>query len=79
MPNLFNEIAGWVTWLDSSLAFDALAEVSNDDGVYLNLPLHDLSAPIPQSLRTMHDLVYKVEVLYVLCLLLTGKQRTKVH
>ncbi|XP_033626830.1 short transient receptor potential channel 4-associated protein-like [Asterias rubens] len=79
MPNLFNEIAGWVTWLDSSLAFDALAEVSNDDGVYLNLPLHDLSAPIPQSLRTMHELVYKVEVLYVLCLLLTGKQRTKVH
>ncbi|XP_022103399.1 short transient receptor potential channel 4-associated protein-like [Acanthaster planci] len=79
IPNLYSEIEGWVTWLDSSLAFDALAEVATEEEVFLNLPLNDLSAPIPQSLKTMHELVYKVEVLYVLCLLLTGKQRTKVH
>lgn len=78
LSDLFNEIEGWVTWLDSSLAFDALAEVANDDGVFLNLPLNDPMAPIPQSIRTMHELVYKVEVLYVLCLLLGGKHRQKV-
>ncbi|XP_071484771.1 short transient receptor potential channel 4-associated protein-like [Diadema antillarum] len=77
---LFSQIDSWVTWLDSSLAFDALAEVANEDeGVYLNLPLHDLSLPLPDSLKTMHEVVYKVEVLHVLCLLLGGKQRHKVH
>ena len=78
LSELFNEIEGWVTWLDSSLAFDALAEVANDDGVFLNLPLNDPMSPIPQSIKTMHELVYKVEVLYVLCLLLGGKHRQKV-
>eukprot|EP00057_Strongylocentrotus_purpuratus_P030323 XP_781318.3 PREDICTED: short transient receptor potential channel 4-associated protein isoform X1 [Strongylocentrotus purpuratus] len=80
MDTLFSQIDSWVTWLDSSLAFDALAEVANEDeGVYLNLPLHDLSLPLPDSLKTMHEVVYKVEVLHVLCLLLGGKQRHKVH
>lgn len=61
------------------MAFDALAEVVNDeDGVYLNLPLNDIAIPLPQSIRAMHQVVYKVEVLYVLCLLLGGKQRQKV-
>ncbi|XP_072013310.1 short transient receptor potential channel 4-associated protein-like [Amphiura filiformis] len=79
LSDLFNEIEGWVTWLDSSMAFDALAEVANDDGVFLHLPMNDPMSPIPQSIKTMHELVYKVEVLYVLCLLLGGKHRQKVH
>ncbi|PIK50045.1 putative short transient receptor potential channel 4-associated protein isoform X2 [Apostichopus japonicus] len=77
--NLVSEIESWVTWLDNSMAFDALAEVVNDEaGVYLNLPLNDIAIPLPQSIRAMHQVVYKVEVLYVLCLLLGGKQRQKV-
>lgn len=80
MQNLVSEIESWVTWLDNSMAFDALAEVVNDeDGVYLNLPLNDIAIPLPQSIRAMHQVVYKVEVLYVLCLLLGGKQRQKVQ
>nr|XP_006817993.1 PREDICTED: short transient receptor potential channel 4-associated protein-like [Saccoglossus kowalevskii] len=83
LPALFNELESWVTWLDSSLAFDALMEVAQEEEeVYLTIPLDagqgDTSI-LPQSMRVMHEVMYKVEVLYVLCLLLTGKQRNKVH
>ncbi|XP_077982757.1 short transient receptor potential channel 4-associated protein-like [Glandiceps talaboti] len=86
LPSVYSELESWVTWLDSSLAFDALMEVAQDDEVYLTIPLdtaddglEDPSTIIPHSMRVMHEVMYKVEVLYVLCLLLTGKQRNKVH
>ncbi|XP_070576007.1 short transient receptor potential channel 4-associated protein-like [Ptychodera flava] len=86
IPSLFSEIDSWVNWLDSSLAFDALMEVAQDDEVFLTIPLDPLDLTsgdtppiVPHSMRVMHEVMYKVEVLYVLCLLLTGKQRNKVQ
>ncbi|XP_071957366.1 short transient receptor potential channel 4-associated protein-like [Antedon mediterranea] len=80
LPEVFSEIEGWVTWLDSSLAFDPLMDIDSElDDSMVDQPLDFQSLALPQSIKRMHELVYKVEVLYVLCLLLSGKQRNKVH
>ncbi|KAG2461397.1 TP4AP protein, partial [Polypterus senegalus] len=34
---------------------------------------------LPQSMKIVHEIMYKVEVLYVLCVLLMGRQRNQVH
>ncbi|XP_074868174.1 short transient receptor potential channel 4-associated protein isoform X1 [Carettochelys insculpta] len=34
---------------------------------------------LPQSMKIMHEIMYKLEVLYVLCVLLMGRQRNQVH
>lgn len=34
---------------------------------------------LPQSMKIVHEIMYKVEVLYVLCVLLMGRQRTQVR
>ncbi|XP_033101532.1 short transient receptor potential channel 4-associated protein-like [Anneissia japonica] len=80
LPEVFSELEGWVTWLDSSLAFDPLMDVDSETEGAMMDPFMDFqSLALPQSIKTMHELVYKVEVLYVLCLLLSGKQRNRVH
>lgn len=33
---------------------------------------------LPQSMKIMHEIMYKLEVLYVLCVLLMGRQRNQV-
>ena len=34
---------------------------------------------LPQSMKIMHEIMYKLEVLYVLCVLLMGRQRNQVR
>lgn len=34
---------------------------------------------LPQSMKIVHEIMYKVEVLYVLCVLLMGRQRNQVR
>ncbi|XP_061297821.1 short transient receptor potential channel 4-associated protein isoform X2 [Pezoporus flaviventris] len=36
-------------------------------------------AQLPQPMKIMHEIMYKLEVLYVLCVLLMGRQRNQVH
>lgn len=42
------------------------------------LPHTSARAQLPQSMKIMHEIMYKLEVLYVLCVLLMGRQRNQV-
>ncbi|XP_012521164.1 PREDICTED: short transient receptor potential channel 4-associated protein [Propithecus coquereli] len=43
------------------------------------LPHTSTRTQLPQSMKIMHEIMYKLEVLYVLCVLLMGRQRNQVH
>ncbi|XP_011908025.1 PREDICTED: short transient receptor potential channel 4-associated protein isoform X4 [Cercocebus atys] len=43
------------------------------------LPHTSARTQLPQSMKIMHEIMYKLEVLYVLCVLLMGRQRNQVH
>ncbi|NIG59253.1 short transient receptor potential channel 4-associated protein isoform 1 [Pontoporia blainvillei] len=43
------------------------------------LPHTSPRTQLPQSMKIMHEIMYKLEVLYVLCVLLMGRQRNQVH
>ncbi|XP_078689700.1 short transient receptor potential channel 4-associated protein-like isoform X1 [Branchiostoma floridae x Branchiostoma belcheri] len=80
LPSMMNELESWMTWMDSSLAFDALFEIlENQDLAYefLDDPFGPIQ--VPMAMKAMREIMYKVEVLYVLCILITGKQRNKVQ
>lgn len=42
------------------------------------LPHTSPRTQLPQSMKIMHEIMYKLEVLYVLCVLLMGRQRNQV-
>lgn len=42
------------------------------------LPHTSTRTQLPQSMKIMHEIMYKLEVLYVLCVLLMGRQRNQV-
>lgn len=42
------------------------------------LPHTSARTQLPQSMKIMHEIMYKLEVLYVLCVLLMGRQRNQV-
>lgn len=42
------------------------------------LPHNSARTQLPQSMKIMHEIMYKLEVLYVLCVLLMGRQRNQV-
>ena len=45
-----------------------------------NSPPHSSTrTQLPQSMKIMHEIMYKLEVLYVLCVLLMGRQRNQVR
>lgn len=48
---------------------------SSDESPLATSPLRHR---LPQSMKTVHEIMYKVEVLYVLCVLLMGRQRNQV-
>lgn len=50
------------------------AGASEDNG----LPHTSTRTQLPQSMKIMHEIMYKLEVLYVLCVLLMGRQRNQV-
>lgn len=49
---------------------------SSDESTLATSPLRHR---LPQSMKIVHEIMYKVEVLYVLCVLLMGRQRTQVR
>uniref|UniRef100_A0A663N7U7 Transient receptor potential cation channel subfamily C member 4 associated protein n=1 Tax=Athene cunicularia TaxID=194338 RepID=A0A663N7U7_ATHCN len=88
--SFLQELEEWYTWLDNALVLDALMRVANEEAeqsstadAYLDF-LHGLAntstrTQLPQSMKIMHEIMYKLEVLYVLCVLLMGRQRNQVH
>uniref|UniRef100_A0A3Q3MTS5 Transient receptor potential cation channel, subfamily C, member 4 associated protein a n=1 Tax=Mastacembelus armatus TaxID=205130 RepID=A0A3Q3MTS5_9TELE len=87
--NFLQELEDWYTWLDNALVLDALmqmateeaeqsspGETSSDESSLATSPLRHR---LPQSMKIVHEIMYKVEVLYVLCVLLMGRQRNQVH
>lgn len=54
--------------------FFSLSESSDES----SLATSPLRHRLPQSMKIVHEIMYKVEVLYVLCVLLMGRQRNQV-
>uniref|UniRef100_A0A8D3DGT1 Transient receptor potential cation channel, subfamily C, member 4 associated protein a n=1 Tax=Scophthalmus maximus TaxID=52904 RepID=A0A8D3DGT1_SCOMX len=91
--NFLQELEDWYTWLDNALVLDALMQMATEEAEQSNI--FSLSLPessdesslatsplrhrLPQSMKIVHEIMYKVEVLYVLCVLLMGRQRNQVH
>ncbi|KAG8565767.1 hypothetical protein GDO81_012969 [Engystomops pustulosus] len=81
------ELEEWYTWLDNALVLDALMRVAHEETEQSGTESSDESGlanassrtQLPQSMKIMHEIMYKVEVLYVLCVLLMGRQRNQVH
>uniref|UniRef100_A0A673IGI2 Short transient receptor potential channel 4-associated protein-like n=1 Tax=Sinocyclocheilus rhinocerous TaxID=307959 RepID=A0A673IGI2_9TELE len=81
------ELEDWHSWLDNALVLDALMQLaieeaeqnsteSSDESSLSSSPLRHR---LPQSMKIVHEIMYKVEVLYVLCVLLMGRQKNQVH
>lgn len=61
-------------WLSASIVFHPPG-ASEENG----LPhTSSRTTQLPQSMKIMHEIMYKLEVLYVLCVLLMGRQRNQV-
>lgn len=57
------------------LPFFCQLSESSDESSLASSPLRHR---LPQSMKIVHEIMYKVEVLYVLCVLLMGRQRNQV-
>ncbi|XP_029466793.1 short transient receptor potential channel 4-associated protein isoform X2 [Rhinatrema bivittatum] len=85
--SFLQELEEWYTWLDNALVLDALMRVASEEAEQSSTESSDESGlantssrtQLPQSMKIMHEIMYKVEVLYVLCVLLMGRQRNQVH
>ncbi|XP_009890411.1 PREDICTED: short transient receptor potential channel 4-associated protein [Charadrius vociferus] len=85
--SFLQELEEWYTWLDNALVLDALMRVANEEAEQSSTESSDESGlansstrtQLPQSMKIMHEIMYKLEVLYVLCVLLMGRQRNQVH
>ncbi|XP_028667438.1 LOW QUALITY PROTEIN: short transient receptor potential channel 4-associated protein-like [Erpetoichthys calabaricus] len=77
------ELEDWYTWLDNALVLDALMQMATEEAEHSSTDAVDESTLVnrrlPQSMKIVHEIMYKVEVLYVLCVLLMGRQRNQVH
>ncbi|KAM9798825.1 transient receptor potential cation channel, subfamily C, member 4 associated protein a [Syngnathus typhle] len=85
--NFLQELEEWYTWLDNALVLDALMQMATEEAEQSSTESSDESSLVPSPLRhrlppsmkIVHEIMYKVEVLYVLCVLLMGRQRNQVH
>ncbi|KAJ8257843.1 hypothetical protein GJAV_G00190330 [Gymnothorax javanicus] len=85
--NFLQELEDWYTWLDNALVLDALMQMATEEAEHSSTESSDESSlatsplrhRLPQSMKIVHEIMYKVEVLYVLCVLLMGRQRNQVH
>ncbi|KAJ7419541.1 Short transient receptor potential channel 4-associated protein [Pitangus sulphuratus] len=83
--SFLQELEEWYTWLDNALVLDALMRVANEEAEQSSTESSDESGlansstrtQLPQSMKIMHEIMYKLEVLYVLCVLLMGRQRNQ--
>uniref|UniRef100_A0AAY5KUH3 Transient receptor potential cation channel, subfamily C, member 4 associated protein a n=1 Tax=Esox lucius TaxID=8010 RepID=A0AAY5KUH3_ESOLU len=84
--SLLLELQDWYTWLDNAPVLDALMQMAAEDAEHKAQNPHESSLAasplrhrLPQSMKIVHEIMFKVEVLYVLCVLLVGRQRNQVH
>uniref|UniRef100_A0A6Q2YJJ2 Transient receptor potential cation channel, subfamily C, member 4 associated protein a n=1 Tax=Esox lucius TaxID=8010 RepID=A0A6Q2YJJ2_ESOLU len=85
--SLLLELQDWYTWLDNAPVLDALMQMAAEDAEHSSTESSDESSlaasplrhRLPQSMKIVHEIMFKVEVLYVLCVLLVGRQRNQVH
>ncbi|XP_036387211.1 short transient receptor potential channel 4-associated protein-like [Megalops cyprinoides] len=85
--NFLQELEDWYSWLDNALVLNALMQMANEEAEHSSTESSDESTlaasplrhRLPQSMKMVHEIMYKVEVLYVLCVLLMGRQRNQVH
>ncbi|XP_019734915.1 transient receptor potential cation channel, subfamily C, member 4 associated protein a [Hippocampus comes] len=85
--NFLQELEEWYTWLDSALVLDALMQMATEEAEQSSTESSDESSlaasplrhRLHPSMKIVHEIMYKVEVLYVLCVLLMGRQRNQVH
>ncbi|KAG7275979.1 hypothetical protein CRUP_028536, partial [Coryphaenoides rupestris] len=85
--SFLQELEDWYTWLDNTLVLDALMQMASEEAEQSSTESSDESSlatspqrhRLPQSMKIVHEIMYKVEVLYVLCVLLMGRQRNQVH
>uniref|UniRef100_A0A4W3JF61 Transient receptor potential cation channel, subfamily C, member 4 associated protein a n=1 Tax=Callorhinchus milii TaxID=7868 RepID=A0A4W3JF61_CALMI len=80
--NFLQELEEWYAWLDNALVLDTLMHMATEEASQsrgANKCKLLLRSRLPQSMKIMHEIMYKVEVLYVLCVLLMGRQRNQVH
>uniref|UniRef100_A0A673ZBF1 Transient receptor potential cation channel, subfamily C, member 4 associated protein a n=1 Tax=Salmo trutta TaxID=8032 RepID=A0A673ZBF1_SALTR len=88
--NFLQELEDWYTWLDNALVLDALMQMATEETEHTSTGQQPLSCSsslatstlrhrLPQSMKIVHEIMYKVEVLYVLCVLLMGSHRNQVH
>uniref|UniRef100_A0A4W5NCN5 Transient receptor potential cation channel, subfamily C, member 4 associated protein a n=1 Tax=Hucho hucho TaxID=62062 RepID=A0A4W5NCN5_9TELE len=85
--NFLQELEDWYTWLDNALVLDALMQMATEESEHTSTESSDESSlatsplrhRLPQSMKIIHEIMYKVEVLYVLCVLLMGSHRNQVH
>lgn len=70
----FSILSLLVGYLVSPTLIGCLSE-SSDESSLSSSPLRHR---LPQSMKIVHEIMYKVEVLYVLCVLLMGRQRNQV-
>ncbi|KAL7406985.1 hypothetical protein ABVT39_001166 [Epinephelus coioides] len=83
--NFLQELEDWYTWLDNALVLDALMQMATEEAEQSSTESSDESSlatsplrhRLPQSMKIVHEIMYKVEVLYVLCVLLMGRQRNQ--
>lgn len=82
------ELEDWHAWLDNALVLDALMQMATEEAEHSSTESSDESSltasplgghRLPQSMKIVHEIMYKVEVLYVLCVMLMGRQRNQVH
>ncbi|KAG9330187.1 hypothetical protein JZ751_026991 [Albula glossodonta] len=85
--NFLQELEDWYSWLDNALVLNALMQMASEEAEQSSTESSDESTlaasplrhRLPQSMKMVHEIMYKVEVLYVLCVLLMGQQRNQVH
>uniref|UniRef100_A0A673ZCZ7 Transient receptor potential cation channel, subfamily C, member 4 associated protein a n=1 Tax=Salmo trutta TaxID=8032 RepID=A0A673ZCZ7_SALTR len=71
--NFLQELEDWYTWLDNALVLDALMQMATEETEHTSTVITE------KSMKIVHEIMYKVEVLYVLCVLLMGSHRNQVH
>uniref|UniRef100_UPI00358EE955 short transient receptor potential channel 4-associated protein isoform X2 n=1 Tax=Myxine glutinosa TaxID=7769 RepID=UPI00358EE955 len=72
------ELEHLITWMEMAPLNTLLEEDGETNDLVLQFEGQVRDA-LPQSMRAMHEVICKVEVLYVLIVLLTGKRRDQVH
>uniref|UniRef100_A0A8C8J880 Short transient receptor potential channel 4-associated protein n=1 Tax=Oncorhynchus tshawytscha TaxID=74940 RepID=A0A8C8J880_ONCTS len=80
--NFPQEVEDWYMWLDKALVLDAVMQMATEEAEHTSTESSDkslLATSTLSPLAPVHEIMYKVEVLYVLCVLLMGSHRNQVH